>query len=84
MITMPACDFEHNPTGIFADVPMDTYQAAPGLSKSRADTLHRSPLDFNRKLDNEVTAAMQRGTVQVSVVPRQAPRGVEYGFARES
>ena len=59
--------FEPNKVGLFAGLAMDTYQAAPGLSKSKLDTLARSPLDYIRQqngtLQRETTEAMELGTI---------------------
>jgi hypothetical protein len=60
-------DFAPNSAGLFANLPMATYQGAPGLSKSKLDTLARSPLDFIREqngvLKRETTEAMELGTI---------------------
>lgn len=73
MNLLPASQYlQPDQFGVFLDMPMDTYQAADGFSKSRADILHRSPLDYRRTMDGELkiepTAAMERGTVYHSLV----------------
>jgi ATP-dependent exoDNAse (exonuclease V) beta subunit len=65
-------EFAPNSTGLFASLSMEQYQAAPGLSKSRSDTLAVSPLDYLREITGvkkrEKTEAMELGTIYHSAI----------------
>jgi hypothetical protein len=62
-----ASDFRPDLIGAFADVPFDTYAAAPGINKSGLDTLRDNPAKFNLErtgqLIREATDAMEWGTL---------------------
>ncbi|RME67927.1 MAG: hypothetical protein D6781_12120, partial [Verrucomicrobia bacterium] len=60
--------FEPNVVGAWQCLPMDVYQAAPGVSKSQLDKLHASPLRYarwlaDRKKHAPPTIAMQWGSL---------------------
>src|SRR5690606_11028449 len=58
--------------GAYQGLPMDTYQSAPGESKSALDLLVRSPLDYRRwrngQLKRTATDAMQMGSALHALV----------------
>ncbi len=61
-------DAIHRKAGIAAkavDMPMADYHAAPGISKSRLDNIHRSPAHYKYALENpsEPTQAMIEGSL---------------------
>jgi len=69
----PATAWEPNKLGMFAGLPMDTYQSAPGLSKSGSDVLRRSPIDYYKQCVartdvRTATDAMQYGTLTHSLL----------------
>jgi hypothetical protein len=68
-------DFKPDTEGLFLNVPMDVYQAAPGESKSALNVLMDSPLDYYRwktgLIKREETDAMRLGTIlHLSAVER--------------
>lgn len=69
----PATSWEPNKLGMFAGLPMDSYQRAPGFSKSGSDVLRRSPLDYlkqfvERTETRDATPAMEYGTLTHSLL----------------
>jgi hypothetical protein len=72
MTIYSASQFKPETQGIFTGLPMDVYQKAPGLSKSRGFTLGRSPIDYKRievgQLRPAVTEALEHGEIYHSLV----------------
>lgn len=69
----PLTEWHPNTPGMFAGLPMDIYQRAPGLSKSGTDVLRRSPADYRAQflqldLIRETTDAMEYGTMTHSLL----------------
>lgn len=66
MTILPSTAFKPDTPGAFSGLTMAEYQSAPGLSKSKCDTLTRSPLDFSRMLDGTLKRtsidALETGT----------------------
>ena len=67
--------YEPFASGLFTALPMDTYRAAPGVSKSDLDLFAVSPRDYTRRyeLTRESTDAMELGTaLHAAVLEREA------------
>ena len=55
-------DWDGTAPALVADMPNDAYHAAPGVSKSGLDLIHRSPAHYHLSAKREPTRAMAIGT----------------------